>query len=59
MITVTHIPGASSLTSSLVLSGLPTHEFFGGFLEKSKIRKKKQLKDAIDFKFTSMVRKPK
>ena len=55
MITVTHIPGASSLTSSLVLSGLPTHEFFfGGFLEKSKIRKKKQLKDAIDFKFTSL-----
>ena len=55
MIKVTHIPGASSLTSSLVLSGLPTHNFFfGGFLEKSKIKKKKQLEDAVEYKFTSL-----
>ena len=55
MIRVTHIPGASSLTTSLVLSGLPSHNFFfGGFLEKSKIKKKKQLKDALNLKFTSL-----
>ena len=34
MIKVTHIPGASSLTSSLVLSGLPTHNFFWRFFRK-------------------------
>ena len=28
MIKITHVPGASSLTSSLVLSGLPSHNFF-------------------------------
>ena len=28
MIKITHVPGASSLTSSLVLSGLPSHIFF-------------------------------
>ena len=44
MIRITHIPGASSLTSSVVLSGLPTHNFFfGGFLDKSKIKKKNNL----------------
>ena len=31
MIKITHVPGASSLTTSLVLSGLPSHNFF--FLE--------------------------
>ena len=44
MIKVTHIPGASSLTSSLVLSGLPSHNFFGGFLEKARLEKKDNLK---------------
>ena len=54
-IKITHIPGASSLTSSLVLSGLPSHNFFfGGFLEKSKIKKKKQLENALSLKFTSL-----
>ena len=28
MIKITHVPGASSLTSSLVLSGLPSNNFF-------------------------------
>ena len=52
---VTHIPGASSLTSSLVLSGLPSHNFFfGGFLEKIITRRKKQLEDALNLKFTSI-----
>ena len=55
MIKITHIPGASSLISSLVLSGLPSHSFyFGGFLEKSKIKRKKQLENALSFKFTSI-----
>ena len=54
-IKITHVPGASSLTSSLVLSGLPSHNFFfGGFLEKSIIRRKKQLENALNLKFTSI-----
>ncbi len=54
-IKITHIPGASSLTSSLVLSGLPSHNFFfGGFLEKSIFRRKKQLENALNLKFTSI-----
>ena len=55
MIQITHIPGASSLTSSLVLSGLPSHNFFfGGFLEKSRIKKKKQLENVLNLRFTSL-----
>ena len=54
-INVTHLPGASSLTTSLVLSGLPSHNFFfGGFLEKSKIQRKKQLENALNSKSTSL-----
>ena len=54
-IKITHIPGASSLTTSLVLSGLPSHNFFfGGFLDKSKIHREKQLKNALDLKSTSL-----
>ena len=55
MIKITHVPGASSLTSSLVLSGLPSNNFFfGGFLEKSKVKRKKQLENALNLKFTSL-----
>ncbi len=55
MIQITHVPGASSLTSSLVLSGLPTHNFFfGGFIERSQIRKKKQLENALILNVTSL-----
>ena len=55
MIKITHIPGASSLTTSLVLSGLPSHNFFfGGFLEKGKIHRKKQLEYALNLKSTSL-----
>ena len=54
-IKITHVPGASSLTTSLVLSGLPSHNFFfGGFLEKSKIQRKRQLENALNLKFTSL-----
>ena len=55
MIKVTHIPGASSLTSSLVLSGLPSHMFFfGGFLEKKINKRKIQLKNALDLNLSSV-----
>ena len=55
MIKITHIPGASSLTTSLVLSGLPNHKFFfGGFLEKGKVNRKKQLESALNLKSTSL-----
>ena len=55
MIKITHLPGASSLTSSLVLSGLPSNNFFfGGFLEKGKVKRKKQLENALNLKFTSL-----
>ncbi len=54
-IKITHVPGASSLTTSLVLSGLPSHNFFfGGFLEKSKTKRKKQLENALIHKSTSL-----
>ena len=54
-IKITHVPGASSITTSLVLSGLPSHNFFfGGFLEKSKIQRKKQLENALNLKSTSL-----
>ncbi len=54
-IKITHVPGPSSLTSSLVLSGLPCDKFFfGGFLEKGKIKKEKQLENALNSKFTSI-----
>ena len=54
-IKITHVPGASSLTSALVLSGLPSHNFFfGGFLEKSKVKRKRQLENALNLEFTSL-----
>ena len=54
-IKITHVPGASSITTSLVLSGLPSHNFFfGGFLEKSKIQRKKQLENAFNLNSTSL-----
>ena len=54
-IKITHVPGASSVTTSLVLSGLPSHNFFfGGFLEKSKKQRKKQIENALNLKSTSL-----
>jgi len=41
---VTHAPGPSSVINALVLSGLPTDQFyFGGFISSRKNTKKKQL----------------
>ena len=55
MIDITHIPGASSLITSVVLSGLPSHNFlFGGFLEKSIMKRKKQLENILNLNFTSV-----
>ena len=43
-VNVTHIPGPSAVINSLVLSGLPTNQFyFGGFLSSKKSGKEKQL----------------
>lgn len=43
-IDVTHLPGPSSVINALVLSGLPTNQFFfGGFLHSKKNAKEKQL----------------
>ena len=43
-IKVTHLPGPSSVINALILSGLPTNQFFfGGFLSSKKSGKEKQL----------------
>ena len=54
MIKITHVPGASSLTSSLVLSGLPSNNFFGGFLEKGKVKRKTTTWNALNLTHTSI-----
>ena len=42
-INVTHLPGPSSVINALVLSGLPSNQFyFGGFISSKKNEKKKQ-----------------
>ena len=42
-INVTHLPGPSSVINALVLSGLPTNQFFfGGFVSSKKSGKEKQ-----------------
>jgi len=42
-IKVTHAPGPSSVVNGLILSGLPTNQFyFGGFISSKKTFKKKQ-----------------
>ena len=43
-INVTHLPGPSAVINALVLSGLPTNQFyFGGFLSSKKSGREKQL----------------
>lgn len=47
------IPGACAAISALVISGLPTNQFyFAGFLEKTEISKKKQLEKLKDLEST-------
>ena len=43
-VNVTHLPGPSAVINALVLSGLPTNQFyFGGFLSSKKSGREKQL----------------
>ncbi len=54
-IKITHIPGPTSVISGLILSGLPTNEFFfGGFFEKSLNKRKKQLEKHQNIETTSI-----
>ena len=40
-IKITHAPGPSSVINGLILSGLPTNQFyFGGFVSKNKFKEK-------------------
>ena len=42
-IKVTHAPGPSSVLNALILSGLPTNQFyFGGFVDSKQSNKEKQ-----------------
>jgi len=54
-IKITHIPGPTSVISGLILSGLPTNEFFfGGFFEKNLNKRKKQLEKHKTIETTSI-----
>ena len=54
-IKITHIPGPTSVISGLILSGLPTNEFFfGGFFEKNLNKRKKQLEKHQSIETTSI-----
>ena len=54
-IKITHIPGPTSVISGLILSGLPTNEFFfGGFFEKNLNKRKKQLEKYQTIETTSI-----
>ncbi len=54
-IKVTHAPGATSVINALILSGLPTNQFFfGGFLSSKKSAREKQLLDTKYFDMTGI-----
>ena len=54
-INVTHAPGPSSVISGLILSGLPTNQFyFGGFVSPKKNLKKKQFMATKTFAMTGI-----
>ena len=54
-IKVTHAPGATSVINALILSGLPTNQFFfGGFLSSKKSAREKQLLDTKYFGMTGI-----
>ena len=54
-IKITHIPGATSVISGLILSGLPTNEFFfGGYIEKNFNKRKTQLQKYKTLETTSV-----
>ena len=54
-IEITHAPGPSSVINGLILSGLPTNQFyFGGFVSSKKNLKKKQFLSTQSFKMTGV-----
>ena len=54
-IKVTHAPGPSSVLNALILSGLPTNQFyFGGFVDSKQSNKEKQFFIAKDYKMTGI-----
>ena len=54
-IKVTHAPGPSSVLNALILSRLPTNQFyFGGFVDSKKGNKEKQLLSVQDYKMTGI-----
>ena len=54
-IKVTHAPGPSSVLNGLILSGLPTNQFyFGGFVDSKQNNKEKQFLIVKDYKMTGI-----
>ena len=54
-IKVTHVPGPSSVLNALILSGLPTNQFyFGGFVDSKQSNKEKQFLIVKDYKMTGI-----
>ena len=54
-IKVTHAPGPSSVLNALILSGLPTNQFyFGGFVDSKQSNKEKQFFIVKDYKMTGI-----
>jgi 16S rRNA (cytidine1402-2'-O)-methyltransferase len=54
-IKVTHAPGPSAVLNAIILSGLPTNQFyFGGFIDSIKGNKEKQFLLVKDYKMTGI-----
>ena len=54
-IKVTHAPGPSSVLNAMILSGLPSNQFyFGGFVDSKKGNKEKQFLLVKDYKMTGI-----
>jgi 16S rRNA (cytidine1402-2'-O)-methyltransferase len=54
-IKVTHAPGPSSVLNAIILSGLPTNQFyFAGFVDPKKGNKEKQFLSVKDYKMTGI-----
>jgi len=54
-IKVTHAPGPSSVLNAIILSGLPTNQFyFGGFIDSKKGNREKQFLSVKDYKMTGI-----
>lgn len=54
-IKITHIPGPSSVITSLVLSGIPPNNFyFAGYVEKNKLKKRKQFENILKVNVTTI-----